>query len=97
MATFFNRLFSTGQRSQGGGSKKVNKNPKHTLNRVSRCCPSIQGEDFYPQVTDDQPRNPYTEVTVLSGHMAAVHHIEVIDHSRYVLCMPTKCQFNGRI
>ncbi|XP_064390795.1 WD repeat-containing protein 41-like isoform X2 [Halichondria panicea] len=43
-----------------------------------------KGEDVFPQVTDDQPRNPYTEVTVLSGHMATVHHIEIIDHKRFI-------------
>ncbi len=46
-------------------------------------CFLVQGEDVFPQVTDDQPRNPYTEVTVLSGHMATVHHIEILDHKRF--------------
>ena len=44
--------------------------------------PRSQGEDQFPQISDDQPRNPFTEVMVLTGHISTVHQIIKIDDRR---------------
>ncbi|XP_065060388.1 WD repeat-containing protein 41-like [Rhopilema esculentum] len=35
-----------------------------------------------PEITDDQPRNPYTEIKILSGHSDRIHLATIIDESR---------------
>ena len=37
-----------------------------------------------PEIVDDQPRNPYTEIKILSGHSDRIHLATIIDESRYL-------------
>jgi heme/copper-type cytochrome/quinol oxidase subunit 2 len=39
--------------------------------------------DNVPEIKDDQLRNPFTEIMLLSGHANIVHLLMVIDERRY--------------
>uniref|UniRef100_UPI00358FE3AB WD repeat-containing protein 41-like isoform X1 n=1 Tax=Myxine glutinosa TaxID=7769 RepID=UPI00358FE3AB len=52
------------------------------LNRLlGRRCPT---ENKVPQVVDEQPANPFTELQVLSGHTDIVRYLLPLDHYRFV-------------
>ena len=40
--------------------------------------------DAVPEIEDDQPRNPFTELRLLSSHKDIVHLLTVIDERRYM-------------
>lgn len=48
---------------------------------ISLCFVTIKVEDV-PEIEDDQPRNPYTELRLLSSHTDIVHLLTVIDDRR---------------
>ena len=35
-----------------------------------------------PEIKDDQPRNPYTEIKLLSGHSDRIHLVTKVDEKR---------------
>ncbi|XP_078372588.1 WD repeat-containing protein 41-like [Oculina patagonica] len=42
-----------------------------------------QKEDTVPEIEDDQPRNPFTELRLLSSHTDIVHLLTIIDDRRF--------------
>ncbi|XP_068694485.1 WD repeat-containing protein 41-like isoform X1 [Montipora foliosa] len=67
--------------SVGEGSEKLHS--LNTKNKERYPCYQEQEIDDVPEVEDDQPRNPFTELRLLSFHTDIVHLLTIIDERRF--------------